>query len=467
LDGIAQAMLVQNGEASPLELVEAAIARIEKINSALNAVILPLSKHARAAASGDLPSGLLAGVPMLIKDLVQEIAGVPLGEGSRFLSGRYIPEENSELVSRYQRAGLIIAGKTNTPEFGLLPVTEPEVSGATKNPWDLSLTPGGSSGGSAAAVAAGMVPIAHANDGGGSIRIPAACCGLFGLKPTRGRNPLGPMYGDIANGLACEHVVTRTVRDSAAVLDLTGRPDRGDPYRAPRPKRPHLEEIYARPEALRIAFSTKSPTGGEVHPDCVAATESAARLCAELGHDVTEAPLPVDGEDVARVFAKTWMAWTGWAIDYWARKLDLVPTAAHFEPVTWEMYQRGQSVSASDYLLAVTDAQLFGRTIGQFFRQYDVWLSPTTGEPAVPLGSFDAADDDVMAGARRAVTFAPFTAIFNLTGQPAMSVPLHWTDAGLPIGCQFAGRYGDEGTLFRLAAQLEEARPWANRRPAL
>jgi amidase len=308
--------------------------------------------------------------------------------------------------------------------------------------------------------------MAHANDGGGSIRIPASCCGLFGLKPTRGRNPLGPHYGDLFSGLVVEHAVTRSVRDSAALLDATAGADLGDPYAAPPPARPFLEEVSRPPGFLRVAFTTSSATGAPVHPDCVRAVEEAAKLCAGLGHEVSEASPPLEGDAISQAFITMWAAGASWTIADWARRTGQTPSAASFEPLTWALYEMGGRRSAADYLLAIQDLQRVARQIARFLVDYDVWLSPTLAEPPPALGSFEAPDNP-MHGIFRSALFVPFTPIFNATGQPAMSVPLFWSDDIVPIGVQFAGRFGDEATLFRLAAQLEQARPWANRWPSL
>jgi amidase len=467
LDAIAQAELVRERAVKPIELVEAAIARVERLNPKLNAVVTTLYDQARAEAKVVGSDGPFAGVPFLLKDLLAEYAGARFTEGSDFIDGRYTPEADSELTRRLKRAGLIVIGKTNTPELGILPTTEPRLFGPTRNPWNLGLTPGGSSGGSAAAVAAGFVAMAHANDGGGSIRIPASCCGLFGLKPTRGRNPLGPHYGDLFSGLVVEHAVTRSVRDSAALLDATAGPDLGDPYVAPPPVRPFLEEVSRPPGFLRVAFTTSSSTGAPVHPDCVRAVQEAAKLCEGLGHEVSEASPPLEGDAISQAFITVWAAGTSWTIDDWARRTGQTPSAERFEPLTWALYEMGIRRSASDYLLAIQDLQAVTRQIARFLVDYDVWLSPTLAEPPPPLGSFDAPDDNPMHGIFRSALFVPFTPIFNATGQPAMSVPLFWNGDAVPIGVQFAGRFGDEATLFRLAAQLEQARPWADRWPAL
>ncbi len=467
LDATAQAALVREKSVRPIELVEAAIARIESLNPKLNAVVTPMFDRARAEAAVTPADGPFTGVPFLLKDLLAEYAGVRLTEGSAFLDTHYTPEADSELTRRLRRAGLIVVGKTNTPEFGILPTTEPTLFGPTRNPWSLGRTPGGSSGGSAAAVAAGLVAMAHANDGGGSIRIPASCCGLFGLKPTRGRNPLGPIYGDIFSGLVVEHAVTRSVRDSAALLDATAGADLGDPYPAPPPARPFLDEISRLPGFLRVAFTSRAATGVPVHSDCVRAVEDAAKLCEDLGHDVTEATFDLEGDALSQAFITVWSAGTSWSIDDWARRTGQTPSADRFEPLTWALYEMGNRRRAADYLLAVQDLQRIARQMARFFVEYDVWLSPTLAEPPPPLGSFEATQGNPMQAIFRSAQFVPFTPIFNATGQPAMSVPLFWNQDNVPIGVQFAGRFGDEATLFRLAAQLEQARPWAGRWPTL
>jgi amidase len=467
LDATAQAELVREKSVRPIELVEAAIARIERLNPKLNAVVTPMFDRARAEAAVADSEGPFAGVPFLLKDLLAECAGVRITEGSAFIDGRYTPETDSELTRRLKQAGLIVVGKTNTPELGILPTTEPRLFGPTHNPWSLGRTPGGSSGGSAAAVAAGLVAMAHANDGGGSIRIPASCCGLFGLKPTRGRNPLGPLYGDILGGLIVEHVLTRSVRDSAALLDATAGPDLGDPYNAPPPARPFREEVTRPPGFLRIAFTASSVNGAPVHADCVRAVRDAARLCEDLGHDVSEATPALEGDVITQAFMTVWSAGAAWSIDDWARRTSQTPSAERFEPLTWALYEMGNRQRGADYLLAIQDLQRVSRQVAQFFAQYDVWLSPTVAEPPPVLGSFDATPDNPLEGILRAAQFVPFTPIFNATGQPAMSLPLFWNAESVPIGVQFAGRYGDEATLFRLAAQLEQARPWTGRWPPL
>jgi amidase len=465
LDATSQAELVRRRELAPIELVDAAIERIERLNPELNAVVLPMYEQAREAASGDLPDGPFRGVPFLLKDLGATYGGVRQTSGTAF-SREFVPDHDSELVVRQKRAGLVVVGKSNTPELGILPTCESHFLGPCRNPWNTDHSTGGSSGGSAAAVAAGMVPLAHANDGGGSIRIPASCCGLFGLKPTRARNPLGPDLGDMMSGFVSEHCVSRSVRDSAALLDATAGPDAGDPYWAPPQERPYLDEVGTEPGPLRIAFTTEAATGIEVHKDCVEAVRDVARLCEDLGHRVTEATIEADGARVNQAFTAILAAGgTGTFIEGMAAATGQTPTKEQFEPLTWALWEASQEVKATDYLLALTYLQQVSRTIAHFMTGYDVWLTPTLSKPPVPLGWMDSPPDDPMLGLRRAAEYVPFTPICNFTGQPAMSVPLVWNDAGLPIGTHFVGRFGDEATLFRLAAQLEEARPWAHKRP--
>lgn len=465
LDATAQADLVRRREVTPPELLEAAIARVEKVNPAINAVVLKMYEQARAAARAPLPAGPLSGVPFLVKDFLAEYAGVPFTEGTAYL-GNYVPAEDSELVRRYKRAGLVFFGKTNTPELAVGPTTEPRLFGPTRNPWDTGRTAGGSSGGAAAAVAAGMVPMAHGNDAGGSIRVPAACCGVFGLKPSRARVPLGPHYGDLMSGLVAEHALTRSVRDSAALLDAVSGPALGDPYWAPPPARPFAAEIGTPPGKLRIAFSRRTLAGAEISPHCVAAVEDAARLCAHLGHEVVEAMPKIDAERFFLAFTSVLSAGFSWAIDDWARRLGRAPSEDLFEPFVWAFTGRGRQITAPQYLLAVQDLQRISRTIAHFFADHDVWLTPMLGEPPVALGTFAyRAGTDPFELRRKMARFTPFSYFANATGQPAMAVPTYWTAEGLPVGNQYIGRFGDEATLFRLAAQIEAARPWTRRHP--
>lgn len=464
MDACAQAELVRKREVQPLELVNAAIERIERLNPSLNAVVTPMFDLARRAAQEKLPDGPFQGVPFLLKDLMAAYAGVPMSLGAALLKN-FIPDQDSELVTRLKRAGLIIVGKTNTPEFGILPTTEPRLFGPCHNPWDTTRTTGGSSGGSSSAVASGLVPMAHANDGGGSIRIPASCCGLFGLKPTRARNPLGPNFGDVMSGIVCEHGVTRSVRDSASLLDATSGPDLGDPYWAPPPARPFRQEVGVDPGKLRIAYSTIALDGTEVHPDCREAVRNTARLLEEVGHRVTEAFPRVDGEQMNRAFLTLWSAGCASTLEGIEFILGRAMKPEDMESLTWTLYEIGRTQTGAKYLLALQTVQRMARDVARFFLDYDIWLTPTLALPPLPLGRFEPGPDDPLKGLRQASAFAPFTPICNLTGQPAMSVPLFWNGEGLPIGSHFIGRFGDEALLFRLAAQLESARPWANRRP--
>ena len=464
LDATAQAELVRSKQVKPSELLDGAIERIERLNPQLNAVIRPMYDEAQKTIAGGLPEGPFTGVPFLLKDLGAMYAGVPQSMSTKLLKNAISPID-SELTRRHKAAGLVICGKTNTPEFGLVPTTEPKLWGASHNPWNLDHSTGGSSGGSAAAVASGMVPFAHANDGGGSIRIPASCCGLFGLKPTRARITLGPMIGDIMSGLVNEHCVSRSVRDSAALLDATQGSMPGDPYVAPDPERPYLDEVGADPGHLRIAFTRKTFNGVPLHPDAIATVEDAAKLCQELGHEVEEAAPAVNGEALVQTFTDLWAAGNVWSIDLIAMMTGKQPQPDDFEILTWALYEAGLKVTAGSYLAAVSQLQMLGRTAALFHQRYDVFLTPTLAAPPVKLGYLESTPEQPMLGFERAAEYVPFTPIQNVTGQPAMSVPLYWTQDGLPLGAHFVAAYNGEATLFRLAAQLEEARPWANRRP--
>ena len=369
------------------------------------------------------------------------------------------------LVVRFKGAGLVPLGKTNAPECGILPTTESVLYGPCRNPWNLAYSVGGSSGGSAAAVAAGIVPLAHANDGGGSIRIPAACCGLVGLKPTRARNPMGPTIGDFGSGLAVEHVVSRTVRDSAAALDCTHGPEPGDPYAAPAVARPFLEEARTPPGRLRIAFTTRNLNGVPLHPECVAAVDATAKLLADLGHIVEEGAPDIDANAMTGAFMSVFTAAHAFVIEAFSLVHGRTPTENDFEGLTWSIYQQGKQISATQYLLSVAMLQMASRAIARFHETYDCWLTTTLGAPQFKIGTIDVNERDVMKGMGPLLGYVPFTPMQNATGQPAISLPLHWTADGLPVGVMFTGRFGDEATLFRLAGQLEQARPWKDRRP--
>jgi len=483
-DGLGLAELVSRGEVQPRDLVEAAIANIETLNPELNAVVQRLYDDARDAARGPLPDGPFQGVPFLVKDLVARVAGTPTGSGSRYFA--HAPaERDSELVRRYRAAGLILIGKTNTPELGIYAQTEPEAHGPSRNPWNRAFTPGGSSGGSGAAVAAGMVPLAHGNDGGGSIRIPASCCGLVGLKPTRGRLPLGPDLTEGWGGLVVEHVLTRTVRDSAAMLDATAGVDPGAPYAAPGPWRPFRDEVGAPPGRVRIAFTTRSLLGSATHPDCRRAVEQAAELFEELGHDVEEAHPPIDRGPLARAYLTMVACHVADEIDRLGpRMVGRPPTPDDFELPTWLLRQIGRTLGAADYVEARDRGLETARRLAPFYERYDVLLTPTMAYPPVRIGELAPTPVErvTMRGlslapvrslllraldelGQKALEKTPNTMLFNLTGQPAISLPFEWNGDGLPIGIQLAGRLGDEAVLLRLGAQLEEARPWRGRRP--
>lgn len=464
MDGTAQAGLVRRREVTPLELVDAAIERIERFNPALNAVVTPMFDEARTVARSRLPDGPFTGVPFLLKDLTAAYAGVRMTAGSTMMRD-FVPDHDSEMVRRLKRAGLIILGKTNTPEFGLMATTEPQLFGPTRNPWDTHRTAGGSSGGSAAAVAARMVSMAHGSDGGGSIRIPSSCCGCFGLKPTRARNPAGPDHGDLLGGLGVEHAHTISVRDNAALLDATSGPDVGDPYWAPPPMRSFLAEVGADPGRLRIAFTAAPPAGLEMHPDCSDAVKKAALLCAELGHSVEEAAPAVQDDETGQARLTNFVAAFACKIQEGALSVGKTPAPDELETLTWAVYDMGRKVSAVASLHAVTILHRLSREIGRFFEKYDVWLTPTLLQPPVPLGAFKSESENPLESLYRMGSFSAFPSLCNVTGQPAMSAPLYWNAAGLPIGVHFAARFGDEATLFRLAAQLEEARPWRSQCP--
>lgn len=468
LDGMAQADLVRRGEITAGELLELTIGAIERVNPRLNAVITPLFDLARATARSGRTEGPFGGVPFLLKDHLATLAGVRLTNGSR-LYARHAPAADSELVRRYKRAGFVTAGKTNLSEFAILPTTEPVAFGPTRNPWNLAHSCGGSSGGSAAAVAARLVPIAYGNDVGGSIRIPASCCGLFGLKPSRGRNPSGPVFTEPFCGFVGEHVLTRSVRDSAAVLDATAGPEPGDPYAAPQTEGTFLGALARRPGRLRIGFSDRSPWAAPVHPDCQRALVSAVGLCEELGHEVREFALPFD-EDIA-AFRQSYLSvmavGCSLSIRAFERAAGTEVGEGQVEPLSLELFRRARSTSAPDYELAKLHLQRVCRDVGRAFEDIDVWLSPTLPEPPVPLGTFGESSGSAADAIDRVLGYVSFVMAFNLTGQPAASVPMLWNDAELPIGVQIVSKLGGEATLLQLAAQIEAGRPWAGRKPAV
>ena len=457
LDATAQAELVKKREVKPSELVDAAIARIERLNPKVNAVITPTFEEARRNAMEMERSGPFAGVPFLVKDL-ELTKGVPYTAGSAFLKD-WIAPLDSPLMTRLRKAGFITLGKTSTPEFGILPVTEPEFLGPTRNPWNLNFTPGGSSGGAAAAVASGMVPIANASDGGGSIRIPASCSGLFGLKISRGRNPHANVIG-----LSVSHCLSRSVRDSAAMLDAVGGAAPGDLYQAPDPDRPFLSEVGANTGKLRVALTTTRLDGSACHPDAVAAVQQTAELCRDLGHEVVEAMPAIDIPAFNQAFLALWSMLAAMSINNFARMTGRTPSEDQFEPMTWLLAQEGWRMPGTDYVRAFSYMQELSWAVAQFFTQYDVWLAPVLSGPPKPIGSI-ALEGNLQENANRLFEWVSFTPLANATGIPAMSVPLYWNDEDLPIGSHFMARYGNEATLLQLAAQLEQARPWAHKYP--
>jgi amidase len=470
LDATAQAALVRDGVATPRELVDAALERIDAVDGVLHAVIHRRDERARAEADAGPPEGPFRGVPILVKDLDGSLAGEPLHLGNRLLRDLgHVADHDSYLFARLRAAGCVIVGKTNTPELGLLPTAESLAHGPSHNPWDLERSTGGSSGGSGAAVASGMVPTAHAGDGGGSIRIPASACGLFGLKPSRGRVSLGPDDGEAWAGLVARHMLTRSVRDSAALLDVIAGAVPGDPYAAAPPSRPFAEEVGADPGPLRIGVLSAATPGGlaEVDPACTTAADDAAELLASLGHTVEPGyPEPLD--DLALLVHFTTVLAASTAFDL--RKLAVIAgrelTAADVEPLTWAQAELGRAVTADVYLEAVESLRAWSRRVARWWAddgdRFDLLLTPTMARPPAPLGEIRG--DDAEGALIAATPYAAFTVPFNVTGQPAMSVPLHWHD-GLPIGVQVVAATGREDVLFRVAAQLETARPWIERRP--
>ncbi|HKX73802.1 MAG TPA: amidase [Acidimicrobiia bacterium] len=482
-DGLGLADLIRRGEVTAAEVLEAAIERIEARNPQFNAVIWKMYDRARARISRTLPEGPFSGVPFLLKDLGLAYRGAPLTNGSRSLRD-YVPNFNGTLADRQEAAGLVILGKTNTPEFGLSPVTEPELHGPTANPWDQRFSCGGSSGGAAAAVAAGMVPLAHASDGGGSIRIPASLTGLFGLKPTRARVPVGPVFGESWFGLSVSHAITRSVRDSAALLDLTHGPEPGDPYAAPSPERPYLEEVSLPPPKLSVALSPEPLLGDESHEVCRAGVHETGRLLESLGHRVAYVEVPIERERLTQAFLTLGAAEAAVLLQQTAELAGKeAPDPADYELATWVLGAAGRKLAAADMAQALIEIRMAGRAMARFHAQFDVLVTSTLGRPAIAHGDLapTASERLVLETLRRAplgpalmtvfhrladrvLAPIPNTPLFNMTGQPAMSVPLHWSEGGLPIGVQFATAFGQEGLLFRLAGQLEEARPWFHRR---
>jgi amidase len=484
-DALGLADLIWKGEVSPSEVCEASIRRIEELNPAVNAVVTPMFELARERVRDGLPNGPLRGVPILLKDTLAPYTGVRYTRGSRSYE-HHIAGHDSELVRRYEAAGLVVIGRTNTPEFALHATTEPELHGPTHNPWNLEHSPGGSSGGSAAAVAAGMAPLASGNDMGGSIRIPAGWCGLFGFKPSRGRNPTGPVEGEIWLGLGCEHVLTRSVRDSAAMLDLSCGEDPGAPYFLPRPEQSYLGAIESPPIGLRVAFSSESPIDTRVDLECIQAVEDAAHLLESLGHTVEEAKPDVDGWAAATAWLTICFSEVAAEIDRLRSVLGRKPRPSDVESMTWTMGLLGRAYSAGELNRAIEYRNRVARIMGRFHQTYDVLLTPTTAQPPPKIGELGPKGfDRVMmkivntfgAGrllkasgitrklAQEGLAPVPFTQLANSAGQPAASLPLHWTPDGLPCGAMITAPIGDDATVLRLAAQIEKVKPWIDRRP--
>lgn len=485
-DGLGLAELVRKKEVTAAELLDAAIQRADAVNPKINAIVRPLHEPARRRVSQPL-EGPFAGVPFLLKDLINELAGVPTTQGSAFFMD-YTPQQDTELVRRYQAAGLVIFGKTNTPELGLTPWTEPALFGPARNPWNLAHTPGGSSGGSAAAVAAGIVPMANGGDGGGSIRVPAAACGLVGLKPTRGRIPTGPTRGELWQGSATEHVITRSVRDTAAMLDVTGQPEAGSPYQTLPDAKTFLEQIQKSPKKLRIAYSAAPMMGEGMHEECIKGLQASVTLLKELGHELIEDAPTIPREEFGAAFAR--MVCVETAADYaaYCRASGKKYDPSQVETGTEAQRRIGQAITATEMSLAQRTLAYHTRRIGQWFEGYDALLQPTMGMPPFKVGAmnpkgFDALQMNLlnrlpiariakspamlMGFASKTFGWMTNTGVYNVTGQPSISLPLHWSKEGLPVGMMLTSRFGRDGLLLQLAAQLEQAQPWYAKRPKL
>lgn len=465
-DALGLADLVRRKQVKPEELLDAAIERVEARNPTVNAVTMKLYDYGRKMISDGLPDGPFRGVPYLVKDLTSPIEGVRMTRGSKFFADTPPSPADSEHMKRLRKAGLVIFGRTNTCELGLSLTCEPQLHGPTRNPWNPAHISGGSSGGAAAAVGARILPAAHASDGFGSIRAPAACCGLVGLKPTRSRNTFAPFAGEGLGAVSTEHAVTLTVRDTAALLDATRGMGAGDPYVAPEPSRPYLQEVGSPSEKLRIAWTAKAPNGAKVDAECVRLLKETVQLCIDLGHHVEEKDPQVDGDAIVPTFLTLASANT-------VVNLSSHPTAGRpakegeVERITWLTAQRGAKISAPDYVRATQTAHRLGRQMAAFHADWDVLLTPGLASPAAKLGWIDMMMDDFDEYWRRVFHFSPFTVWFNLTGQPGLMLPLGLSESRLPLAVQLVGRYGDESTVIRLGAQLEAARPWFGRKPPL
>ena len=465
-DALGLAGLIAKKKISAREAVDEAIARAERLNPKLNAIVFADYERARDTAKGKLPKGPFAGVPILLKDMRAGAKGMPTRNGSRYMP-KILADHDSTLVARYRAAGLIPLGKTNVPEFGILPTTESKLYGPARNPWNLDHSTGGSSGGSACAVAAGIVPIAHATDGGGSIRIPAACCGLVGLKVSRGRITQGPDFADSTSGLSVDNVVSKSVRDTAAALDASCGLDFGDPYVAPSPEGSYLDGIKRKTKRLRIAVCYKALNGKDLHPDSVAAVKKTAKLCESLGHIVEEKAPPLDPGTLTPAFMTLWAANVAYALEGLARATGIPPSTDVVEGLTFGLYEAGKRIPAVEMMAAKKSMDRAARAMVQFHDTYDVWLNATLGAPPIKLGVINVDEQNPPLAFAPILDYVPYTAMQNATGQPAIQLPLNTNKAGLPIGVQFVARYGGEMTLLKLAAELEKAAPWADRRPNL
>jgi amidase len=465
-DAVGLAELVAKKEVTPGELLDAALARTEEVNPTINSVTRLLEDQARAAIAEGLPQGPLTGVPFLIKDISVHMKGVPTTSGSALFKNSDPQPADSALVAAYRKAGLVLFGKSNTPEFGAAATTEPVAFGPTRNPWNLERSPGGSSGGAAASVAAGIVPAAHASDGGGSIRTPSSCCGLVGLKPTRGRVSNAP-NGEGWGGLSVQNCVTRTVRDSALLLDIACQPVPGDPYWRDPPATPFAQEVGRDPGKLRIAFSTKSLTWGEMDPVCAENVRNAARLCEALGHNVEEKTPDLDYLAMAEAVNALVSPAIATTLKMEGDRRGRPVEAHEVERLSWAIAESAAAMSAIDMGVAAQKMNTYSRGMAAFFQDYDVLILSTLGMPPPMLGWMDTNAEDLSGYAEKLYSFMPNTQQFNASGQPAISLPLGWTDDGLPLGVMFAARAGEDALLFRLASQIEQAAPWAHRRPTL
>lgn len=479
-DGFALAQLVKTKQVSANELVELAIQRNEQVNPKINAIVMPMYAEARKTAQGTL-NGVFAGVPFLVKDLFQEYAGVPVSYGSRVIKAKnYIPDFNAEIVNRWNQAGLVTLGRTNTPEFGIKGITEPDAWGACHNPWNLKHNSGGSSGGSAAAVAAGIVPVAGAGDGGGSIRIPASYCGLFGLKPSRGRTPWGPHFSEAMHGAAIQHVLSRSVRDSAILLDATHGKELSSLFDIAAAPHRYEQVLKQPPKRLKIAFSTQSPINTAVSNDAKSAIQQTVKLLTDLGHDVVEETPAIDGLKLASDFLLMWFAQCALTLEKFSQLIG--GKIGDFELDTRAAAAFGQHTRATDYLRCLNHWGTYTRQLNEFFQRYDLYLTPATasvapknGEVKTPLwqqffikGALKTGQaHQLLRGSylmeqivQSNLSWVPFTQLANITGVPAMSVPLYWNKKGMPLGSQFVAPFGHEHVLLALAAQLEQAQPW-------